>query len=56
MQRLLIRQQKAEWKRPIIFLGAHIDAIDVGGSMGVGADTSITYYDSGYATARSPCG
>lgn len=48
----LTKQQKDEWNWTFIFLGSNIDAVEVGGRMGIDAETSLTYDDSDYvATA-----
>ena len=47
--RQLTKQQQDEWGWTFIFLGANIDAIEVGGRMGFDATTSLTYDDSDYA-------
>ena len=47
--RKLTKQQQDEWGWTFIFLGANIDAIEVGGRMGIDAKTSLTYDDSDYA-------
>jgi hypothetical protein len=47
--RKLTKQQQDEWGWTFIFLGANIDAIEVGGRMGFDAKTSLTYDDSDYA-------
>lgn len=50
--RTLTRQQQDEWNWKFIFLGANIDAIEVGGRMGFAAGDSLTYDDSDHvATA-----
>jgi hypothetical protein len=49
----LIKQQQDEWGWTFIFLGANIDAIEVGERMGIGSDTSLTYDDSEYASTAS---
>ena len=36
-----------------LFLGANIDAVQVGGSMGIGADRSVTYKADGAGTAMN---
>jgi hypothetical protein len=46
----LTKQQQDEWGWTFIFLGANIDAIEVGGRMGIDAKTSLTYDDSEYAS------
>ncbi len=46
----LTKRQKDEWNWTFIFLGANIDAVEVGGRLGIDAETSITYDDSDYAT------
>lgn len=47
--RKLTKQQQDEWGWTFIFLGANLDAIEVGGRMGFDAKTSLTYDDSDYA-------
>ena len=50
----LTKQQQEKWGWTFIFLGANIDAVEVGGRMGIDAKTSLTYDDSDYeATAGS---
>ena len=46
----LTEQQQNEWNWTFIFIGANIDAIDVGRRMGLAPDYSITYDDSDYAS------
>ena len=46
----LTKQQQDEWNWKFIFLGANMDAIEVGGRMGFAAGDSITYDDSSYAS------
>ncbi len=46
----LTKQQQDEWNWKFIFLGANMDAIEVGARMGFAAGDSITYDDSNYAT------
>ena len=48
--RTLTKQQQDEWNWKFIFLGANIDAIEVGGRMGLAAGDSITYDDSSYVS------
>lgn len=45
----LTNQQQDEWNWTFIFLGANIDAVEVGGRMGIHAETSITYDNLDYA-------
>ena len=42
------QQQQDEWNWTFIFLGANMDAVEVGGQMGFAETTSITYDDSDY--------
>lgn len=44
----LTKQQQEEWNWTFIFIGANIDAVEVGGRMGFAETTSITYDDSDY--------
>ena len=44
----LTKQQQDQWNWKFIFIGANMDAIDVGGRMGFAAGDSITYDDSSY--------
>jgi hypothetical protein len=37
----------------VLFIGAHMDAIDVGGRMGFAAGHSITYDDSSYTSTTA---
>lgn len=46
----LTTQQQNEWNWKFIFIGANIDAIEVGNRMGFFAAHSITYDDSDYAS------
>ena len=46
----LTKQQQDEWNWKFIFLGANMDAVEVGGRMGFAAGDSITYDDSSYAS------
>ncbi len=46
--RTLTKQQQDEWNWKFVFLGANMDAIEVGGRMGFAAKDSITYDDSSY--------
>lgn len=39
----LITQQREQYDWSFLFLGANIDAVDVGGRIGVPRDTSMTY-------------
>ena len=48
----LIKQQQDQWKWKFIFLGANMDAVEVGGRMGFAAGDSITYDDSSYASTK----
>ena len=48
----LTEQQQTEWNWTFIFIGANIDAIDVGGRMGFSPDYSISYDDSNYASTK----
>ena len=48
--RRLTKQQQDEWNWKIIFLGANMDAVEVGGRMGLAAGDSITYDASSYAS------
>lgn len=48
----LTKQQQEQWGWTFIFLGANIDAIEVGGRMGIDARTSLTYDDSDYEATR----
>ncbi|MBE7161430.1 MAG: VWA domain-containing protein [Williamsia herbipolensis] len=41
--RALIRQQEEQYAWTFVFLGANMDAVDVGTSMGFSADRSLTY-------------
>jgi hypothetical protein len=50
--RKLIKQQQREWNSTFIFLGANIDAIEVGGRLGISESASLTYDDSDYAATR----
>jgi hypothetical protein len=45
----LTTQQQNEWNWKFIFIGANMDAIEVGGRMGFSAAYSITYDDSSYS-------
>ena len=47
------KQQQDEWNWKFIFLGANMDAIEVGGRMGFAAKDSITYDDSSYAATTA---
>ena len=49
----LIKQQRDQWNWKFIFLGANIDAVEVGGRMGFAAGDSITYDDSSYASTKA---
>ncbi len=51
--RRLIKQQQDEWSWKFIFLGANIDAVEVGQRMGFAAGDSITYDDSSYAATTA---
>jgi ethanolamine ammonia-lyase small subunit len=51
--RRLINQQQDEWSWKFIFLGANIDAVEVGQRMGFAAGDSITYDDSSYAATTA---
>lgn len=44
----LITQQRDQWNWKFVFLGANMDAVEVGGRMGFAAGDSITYDDSSY--------
>ena len=46
----LTKQQQDEWNWKFIFLGANMDAVEVGRRMGFAAGDSITYDDSSYAS------
>ena len=46
--RTLTKQQQDQWNWKFIFLGANMDAIEVGGRMGFAAGHSITYDDCSY--------
>ena len=52
----LIKQQRDQWNWKFIFLGANIDAVEVGGRMGFAAGDSITYDDSSYASTTAAMG
>jgi hypothetical protein len=43
---------KARWNSTFVLLGANIDAVDVGGWMGIDAATSITHDVSDFAVTR----
>ena len=45
---MLTKQQQDQWNWKFIFIGANMDAIDVGGRMGFAAGDLITYDDSSY--------
>ena len=53
--RELVNQQKSQWNWEFVFLGANIDAVEVGQSLGFDAGASLTYTASsrgvGMATA-----
>lgn len=49
----LTKQQQDEWNWKFIFIGANIDAVEVGGRMGFAETTSITYDDSDYDSTRA---
>jgi len=51
--RTLIKQQQDEWNWKFIFLGANIDAVEVGARMGFAYGDSITYDDSSYAATSA---
>ncbi len=51
--RTLTKQQQDEWNWKFIFLGANMDAVEVGGRMGFAAASSITYDDSDYASTTA---
>ncbi|BBX67881.1 vWA domain-containing protein [Mycolicibacterium psychrotolerans] len=44
----LITAQRDQWQWKFLFIGANIDAVEVGARMGFSADNSITYDDSHY--------
>jgi hypothetical protein len=44
----LTKQQQDQWNWKFIFIGANMDAIEVGGRMGFAYGDSITYDDSSY--------
>lgn len=44
----LITTQRTQWKWKFLFIGANIDAVEVGARMGFSAENSITYDDSHY--------
>ena len=44
----LITTQRTQWKWKFLFIGANIDAVQVGAQMGFAAGDSITYDDSHY--------
>ncbi|MGV0837403.1 VWA domain-containing protein [Mycolicibacterium thermoresistibile] len=46
----LVTQQQQQWNWKFMFIGANIDAIEVGGRLGVSAAHSLTYDASDYAT------
>ena len=46
----LTKQQQDQWIWKFIFIGANMDAIEVGGRMGFAHGDSITYDDSDYAS------
>ena len=46
--RKLTKQQQDEWGWTFIFLGANMDAVEIGGQMGFAGTTSVTYDDSDY--------
>ena len=46
----LITQQQNEWNWKFMFIGANMDAIEVGGRMGFAPQYSITYNDADYAS------
>lgn len=49
----LTKQQQEEWNWKFIFIGANIDAVEVGGRMGFAETSSITYDDSDYDSTRA---
>ena len=49
----LTERQRNEWNWTFIFIGANIDAIDVGERMGFAPDYSITYDDSNYTSTKA---
>jgi hypothetical protein len=51
--RALITQQQDQWKWTFLFIGANMDAVEVGGRIGVAPATSITYDDSDYLTTMA---
>lgn len=44
----LVTQQQQQWNWKFMFIGANIDAIEVGGRLGVSAAHSLTYNDADY--------
>ncbi|MGE2833619.1 VWA domain-containing protein [Mycobacterium sp. SMC-4] len=46
--RKLVEQQRDQWNWKFLFLGANMDAVDVAGKMGIGADGAITYNDGNH--------
>ena len=46
----LTKQQQHQWNWKFIFIGANMDAIEVGGRMGFAHGDSITYDDSDYVS------
>jgi hypothetical protein len=46
----LTKQQQNQWNWKFIFIGANMDAIEVGGRMGFAYGDSITYDDASYAS------
>lgn len=52
----LTKQQQDQWNWTFIFLGANIDAVEVGSRMGIAGTTSITYDDSDYDSTMAVTG
>ncbi|TFV60249.1 VWA domain-containing protein [Mycobacterium sp. PS03-16] len=51
--RTLITQQRDQWQWQFVFIGANMDAVHVGGRMGIAEATSITYDDADYDATRA---
>jgi hypothetical protein len=54
--RNLIEQQRDQWNWKFMFLGANIDAIEVGAQMGFAMAESITYDSTSYAGTTAVAG
>jgi hypothetical protein len=48
-----VEQQQQQYNWTFLFIGANIDAIDVGGRMGFANTHSITYDDADYGTTTA---